>query len=171
MEIGNKLTPDLLYVFPEIPLPKEVEGASLYREDALKAIERFIGKPWMHIQLADLIESEEAFFFFTPEAYRYYLPSVMLPVLEDAIYPEILDTILHTLVRSPNYEQWEDGFKVIWNGFTVPQLEAMELFIVHLGLNHLEDTFPIHLETILRTLSILIGSKKAPAQRSVQLGT
>jgi hypothetical protein len=73
-------------------------------EDALW----FAGRDWRNISLRDWNDYPSACFRFTPEAYRYYLPSALSHVAKspDEQLPAA-DWLLGMLDRSPNINWWD----------------------------------------------------------------
>ena len=70
----------------------------------------FQGKDWRVID-ADLWRTHsDAFFFFTPEAWTYYLPSLLQIPVHAAVDVLARDSLIECLDRSPDPECWDDFF-------------------------------------------------------------
>jgi hypothetical protein len=69
----------------------------------------FNGKNWQEITFEDWRTHPEAFHFFKPDAFAYYLQSIICISLENPqkwFYPA--DSLLQVLDRSPVVEYWDD---------------------------------------------------------------
>lgn len=75
------------------------------QEDALW----FAGRDWRDITAQDWHAHRDAFYAFTPEAFAYYLPSVLRLALQSNAADLLpADALLSILDRSPSIENWDD---------------------------------------------------------------
>jgi hypothetical protein len=79
--------------FAGTPRPAGELVATTYDDEGVSAY--FAGKSWRGHPVSDLRLHEVALCFFTPEAFRYYLPAFMLASLED---PEVADVIPQSII-------------------------------------------------------------------------
>lgn len=70
----------------------------------------FQGKDWRTIGSAFWKEHSDAYSFFTPVAWAYYLPSLLQIPVYQAINVRACDTLIGELDRSPTPEYWDDFF-------------------------------------------------------------
>ncbi|QGZ39951.1 hypothetical protein IP92_02280 [Pseudoduganella flava] len=71
----------------------------------------FSGKLWKEIRRDDWNRHPGAFSAFTPEAFRYYFPSILMCALEAPVewsYP--IDSLLQALDRTPDKSLWDEFF-------------------------------------------------------------
>ncbi len=77
--------------------------------------EAFKGKHWREVSLETLISNRDHLSFFTPEAFRFYLPAFLIALLTHP-NPLDLDVLNENTVSnlSPNYDWGIDQFKEIF---------------------------------------------------------
>jgi hypothetical protein len=89
----------------------------------------FQGKHWNEIPLDLLRYNSEAMCFFTPEAYRYYLPAYMMASLQDYIAADtITEFIVYGLI-APAEASRVQVYRQKMEGFTSLQRNAIESFL------------------------------------------
>lgn len=74
--------------FAKTPMPKDSKLVNTYDDEG--AQEYFGGRCWDGHSVEDIRLQADAMSYFTPEAFRYYLPAFMLAELSD---PEIADIV------------------------------------------------------------------------------
>lgn len=77
---------------------EDVPG-DLERQEIGKAFQK---RRWSAIGIETLRYHAEALFFFTPQAYRYFLPAYLLAVLEDYEASDIISNVLITTLTPPS---------------------------------------------------------------------
>ncbi len=81
---------------------------------------------WQDIELAHVEQAADAVFWFSPEAFCYYLPGFLLAGLrENDVGSNAFDSIIGCLDRSPEPDYWDDFFRPRFTRFTVPELDAI----------------------------------------------
>ena len=102
----------------------------------------FRGRHWSEIPLETLAYENQALFFFTPEAYRFYLPAYLKGMVSH--YDELdaaVAATLFSLTRPPYLKDRRDYLQRI-EIFTVPQRKAIISSLQWLNEHHAED-FPL----------------------------
>lgn len=115
----------------------------------------FNGQNWRNITFEDWRKHPDAFYFFTPEAFAYYLQSIIcisLKHFQEWFYP--VDILLSILDRSPQVEYWDD-FMLSRVGALYPEeYEVLKLWILWLSEN--SQIYPnIDLGRVFDTVDLL----------------
>ena len=87
----------------------------------------FKGRNWHSITWDDWQKHSDAIFFFDPEAFAYYLPSLLL--LSSQNPDEALmaaDSLINELDQSPDPEGWTDGLVRRFLGLDPAELDVMK---------------------------------------------
>lgn len=94
----------------------------------------FIGKPWSSVTASELEHHFEAIFWFSPEAFCYYLPGVFCAGIKEK-RPELI--VNHTLVgmldRSPDPAGWDNFFLARWPLLRSTECEATQRWLLWLS--------------------------------------
>ncbi len=142
--------------FDDVSYPGDDEIAHCYPGDCnfeqLDLIKRFKGKHWKKVNLTTLHNSSTS--FFTPHAFRFYLPAYMLLSIDeykeaDVIPDEIvcsLDPVFNQ--KSGRTEKFNETIKLL----TTEQRSAIRLFLEYLRDRHGED-FPSSLFDLDRLIA------------------
>lgn len=96
----------------------------------------FRGKHWKQVPLEVLRDHYSGLFFFTPEAYRFYLPAYLCAVL---LHYEDGDMIPGSIVFSlipPSHAGDVQNYRQRMDGFTSPQRNAIKSFLEFLQAQH-----------------------------------
>ncbi|WP_147455628.1 hypothetical protein [Solilutibacter pythonis] len=97
---------------------KAVADNVIESEITLDAME-FEGKFFWEISYKDLEKYHDAIYGFSPEAFQYYLPGIMMAIVDVLNYDSlILSSILDMLDRGGAPSTWEKFFIDRWLGFT-----------------------------------------------------
>jgi len=152
----DRLRQKLRNSFPLEPIPEHIEMRSVHASDSIEATEGFMEKAWDSISAALLKRHYDAFFYLTPEAYRYYLAGLLDAQLRGEDVGLAIDAALDQLIRSPDYESWDASFCSRWMGFNVNQLETIKEICIWLADNGFFPTQDWERERISETLKILI---------------
>lgn len=99
----------------------------------------FWGKPWSCVNGLQLEKHFGAIFWFTPEAFCYYLPGIFTAgIRENKPWLIVNHSLINMLDRSPDAASWDDFFFARWPLFTIRECEATQEWI--LWLSSFEDT-------------------------------
>ncbi len=107
-------------VEPRLPITPE-------QRDALS----FAGRHWREIGWQDWVRHPDAFYAFVPEAFIFYLPSLLLGAL-DAPQGQLLaaDALIGVLDRSPEPYHWDAFMTARLIGLELPEYEAMKAWVL-----------------------------------------
>lgn len=95
---------------------------------------RFWGKPWSSLTAAQLEKHVEAVFWFTPEAFCYYLPGILsVSIRENKPWLVVNQSLVNMLNRSPDPESWDDFFSARWPRLTTMECEATQAWLLWLS--------------------------------------
>lgn len=104
----------------------DVDIASTLRYDAL----HFQGKNWRDITVEDWNLYSDAYFGLNPEAFLFFLPSLLsLALPELANGPYIVDALIGDLDTSGVVENWNDFFLQRFASLTGTELDVLSLWI------------------------------------------
>lgn len=146
----------LLKVFPPLPVPSRVEERSIYPEDSRSAVAGYLGRRWDEIEDEVINNSEDAFIYFTPEAYCYYLPALVSHFSKGKPFAEAIDPVFNSLLRSPDPAIWEDEFMDRWSRFSIEQLEMLGEFLLVLEDGYSNSLLTSRIPQAMSTLETLI---------------
>ena len=113
MKPEMKLTDKIERAFSSRPMPAQVrlaDGVLQLDSDVEEAL-WFSGRDWHEVTWQDWQRHSCAIFFFDPEAFAYYLPSVLLLSAQnpsDSLMAA--DSLISQLDCSPDPEGWPEGF-------------------------------------------------------------
>ncbi|MCU0466347.1 MAG: hypothetical protein MUF38_17485 [Anaerolineae bacterium] len=138
-ELLNQIT----QVFPKQPYPKaqaitlkdDVRGTEEY--DTAQA---FRGKSWQDLDTETVRYYSVALHFFTPQAYRYFLPAYMTLCVTHYTHVDMaVDTLIGTL-RSPSvgdvHVEGRSRFQEVVTGLTDAQKGVIAHFLAYMGETH-----------------------------------
>jgi hypothetical protein len=102
------------------------------QEDALW----FTGRDWRAVSREEWDGHWDAFFTFTPEAFAYYLPSILTLTVQSPA-PDFLpaDALLKILDRSPAVESWDDFLITRLGGLRPAECEVLKEWTLYLASN------------------------------------
>jgi hypothetical protein len=96
-------------------------------EDALW----FSGRDWHELTWQNWQEHSDAVFFFDPEAFAYYLPSILLLSAQntnDSL--NAADSLIGELDRSPDPEGWTEGLVRRFLGLNPAELDVLKEWLL-----------------------------------------
>lgn len=100
------------------------------QEDALN----FQGRDWREISWQEWERNRDAFFAFTPDAFAYYLPSILsITSQEKAKWLTAADSFLRVLDRSPNIHHWDNFIVTRLIGLEISEFEAIKAWLLSLS--------------------------------------
>jgi hypothetical protein len=114
--------------------PPEVVDPSAAITSELQEALWFANRDWHEITWADWETHRDAIYFFAPEAFRYFLPSVLTLSSESPekwFWP--VDSLLQVLDRSPVPEYWDDFILSKFIGLKITEYEAITQWLLLLS--------------------------------------
>jgi hypothetical protein len=116
----------------------DTSGAHL---ECIQVAEAFRGRHWPDVSVDQLLNQPDSLFFFTPEAYRYYLPAFMIAAVQSYVDMDIVViNLVHTLIP-PAEGQDRNRFEARMQGLNARQRSAVRQFLEFLISAHGQD-FP-----------------------------
>lgn len=97
-----------------------VEVRSSLRDDALQ----FEGLDWTDVTAENWARYGDAFFGFSPQAFTYFLPSVLSLSLDQTL--GAADALINALDTSGNPDIWDDWFSDRFRSLTLPELSVLQ---------------------------------------------
>jgi hypothetical protein len=116
------------------PPPKEVLNSNRQDHSEDHDAVWFLHRDWHDVTWQDWETHRLALFLFNPEAFRYFLPSILILSLESpkkGFMP--VDSILTFLDCSPTPEYWSDFILDNFTGFTTLEYEVMTQWLLTLA--------------------------------------
>ncbi len=116
--------------FGERRRPETLIGSDQLSKDELAEVMSFSGKHWSEVTCETLAENHGAVFWFSPEAFCFYLPGILSCGVA-AERPDLLayDAILGMLDRSPEPAYWDDFFLARWPLLGVEECAACQAWL------------------------------------------
>jgi hypothetical protein len=119
--------------FAARPKPAQVRlgDAVLQLDSDVEEALWFSGRDWHELTWQNWQEHSCAIFFFDPEAFSYYLPSVLLLSAEspsDAL--TAADSLISQLDRSPDEEGWTESFVSHFLGLNPAELDVLKEWLL-----------------------------------------
>lgn len=157
MRDDNSLMSEIEHAFAwrEIPESSVTAATSSWSSDHDEAA-AFQGIDWREISSQFLRDHSVAFSFFTGEAFRYYLPSVLAATIRDDCRGLLAaDTLLLALDRSNTPSSWDDLFIQHWVGLTPKECEVVGRWLLWLLENRSDEYDQLTLGRALDTIVLL----------------
>ena len=108
-----KLSEKIERVFSTRPKPPQVrlDDEVIQLDDDVEDALWFSGHDWHELTWQNWQEHNDAIFFFDPEAFAYYLPSILLLSAQNPNESlNAADSLIGELDRTPDPEEWPEGF-------------------------------------------------------------
>lgn len=94
----------------------------------------FAGKSWEDITCDHFEKNFEVFYWFSPEAFCYYLPGVFyVSVTHDNPDLLVIDSIIGMLDRNPDPSHWNDFFRERWLMLTDEEIDVAAEWVLWLS--------------------------------------
>jgi hypothetical protein len=94
----------------------------------------FWGQPWSSVTGSQLEKHFEAIFWFSPEAFCYYLPGILTAGIKENKPGLIVNqSLINMLDRSPDPASWDEFFVARWPQLTAGECEAIQHWILWLS--------------------------------------
>lgn len=109
---------------------------------ARQIADAFRGKHWSEVPFETLLYHNDALHFFSPEAFRFYLPAYLLAVLERYEDADILPEMLVGVLTAPDpQDPVYSSFRRKFDGFSAARKAAITAFLEYLLRTH-PDEYP-----------------------------
>lgn len=121
-------------------------------------VSNFVGKHWSSINSGMLSSCFEVIYWFSPEAFCYFLPGILSAGIKEFKSDLVIyDSIIQMLDRSPNPEYWDEVFIERWTLLSKDECDAVQkwlFWIIDSGSNFDEISINRALDTLelLKTL-------------------
>jgi len=111
---------------------------------------------WQDVEIAHVDRAPDAVFWFSPEAFCYYLPGFLVAGLrENNVDSNAFDSIIGCLDRSPEPDYWDDFFRPRFTQFKVSELEAVSAWVRWMEMVQPDAFDPITYQRAQDTLELL----------------
>ena len=144
---AEKLSELVRAAFPVAPLPRRywLDGTEPVGDIPQELAKRIAYRPWVDVTMLDWTmtgaHAGTSRRHFTADAFRYYLPSLMVGGLNDLGYVDWpLECLLPAGRKRRTTGQWWQAF---WTGFSIEQKDAVRRYLIGvrqmLGSNRLDE--------------------------------
>jgi hypothetical protein len=130
----EKLSELVRAAFPVAPLPRRywLDGTEPVGDIPQELAERIAYRPWIDVTMLDWTmtgaHASTSRRYFDADAFRYYLPSLMVGGLNDLGYVDWpLECLLPAGRKRRTTGQWWQAF---WAGFSIEQKDAVRLYLI-----------------------------------------
>jgi hypothetical protein len=116
----------------------------------------FQGVGWRDVTFAQVEQCADAVFWFSPEAFCYYLPGILAAGLRENRWDSnTYDSIIGCLDRSPEPDYWDDFFLPRWPLLSVAELDAVAAWVRWLQIVQPDEIYGNSYERVQDTLTLL----------------
>lgn len=106
--------------------PKEMTDSKQISDSEYAEVMSFEGLKWQEVSVSLVAQAPDAVFWFSPEAFCYYLPGVLTAGLRaqrsDLLY---FDSLIGCLDRSPEPDYWDDFFYPRFTLLSAKEIDAV----------------------------------------------
>jgi hypothetical protein len=118
----------------------------------------FQGMIWQDVTFAELERFSDAVFWFSPEAFCYYLPGILAAGLkENRCDCNAYDSLIGCLDRSPEPDYWDDFFLPRWPLLSLEEIDAVVAWARWLEIVQPDEICGNTYERVQDTLALLKG--------------
>lgn len=116
--------------FDQRPPPLIMTESVQLSDAEYEEVMSFEGLRWQDIQFDQVENDADAVFWFSPEAFCYYLPGFLAAGLRaNRCDTNAYDSLIGMLDRSPEPDYWDDFFRPRWTLLTVGELDAVKIWM------------------------------------------
>jgi hypothetical protein len=142
--------------FADEPLPAMITDSHQLSDVEYDEMMSFDGMRWRDVTFDQIERNADAVFWFSPEAFRYYLPGFMATGLrEGRTDSNAFDAIIGMLDRGDDPYMWDDFFLPRWPSLTAAEIEAVAAWALWLEAMLPDAFFPNTYERVQATLALL----------------
>ena len=116
----------------------------------------FRGLRWENVTFEQVRQCPDVVFWFSPEAFGYYLPGILAAGLTEArCDSNAYDSIIGMLDRSPEPDYWDDFFVPRWTRFSVDEIDGVAAWLDWLQAVQPDEAFSDTYRRAQDTLALL----------------
>jgi hypothetical protein len=116
--------------FPDRPPPKVMSDSKQLSDTEYTEVMSYEGMRWQDVTFELVEDAPDAFFWFAPEAFCYYLPGILAAGLRDNRWDSnAYDSLIGTLDRSPEPDYWDDFFLPRFELFSPLEIDAIAAWV------------------------------------------
>jgi hypothetical protein len=136
--------------------PSVMTDSKQLSDSEYEEVMSFEGLRWQDVRF-DLVERcSNAVFWFSPEAFCFYLPGLLAAGLKERrADANAYDSLIGLLDRSPNPDYWDDFFLPRWTLLTAEEIDAVGDWVRWLQLIEPAAFQPNTYERVQETLALL----------------
>jgi hypothetical protein len=129
----NELSQRIQAVFPVEPMPRTywLDGVELLSDIPQELANRIAYRPWIDVTMLDWTmtgaHASTARNYFDADAFRYYLPSLLVGGLNDLRY---IDWPLECVLPAGRKRRTTGWWQAFWTGFSVEQKHAIRCYLI-----------------------------------------
>jgi hypothetical protein len=114
------------------------------------------GLGWQDVTFAQVKQNPDAVFWFSPEAFCYYLPGILAPGLRENRWDSnAYDSLIGCLDRSPVPDYWDDFFLPRWPLLSAQEIDAVAAWVKWLAIVQPDEIYGNVYERVQDTLNLL----------------
>jgi hypothetical protein len=116
----------------------------------------FDGMDWRDVTVEQVERCADAVFWFSPEAFCYYLPGILAAGLKSRRSDlSAYDSLIGSLDRSPAPDHWDDFFLPRWPLLSGPEIDAVTAWVRWLEIVEPDQVFENTYQRTRDTLDLL----------------
>lgn len=136
--------------------PLDLIGSSQLSADEYNEVMAFTDKDWLDVDCAMLEKNRDAIFWFSPEAFCYFLPAIMTAsIRENKPWLLVVDALIGMLDMSPDPSGWDEFFLARWGTLNGKECEAVQEWLFWLASSEESFAFDNTLDRALGTVELL----------------
>jgi hypothetical protein len=148
---------DLIRIaFSDRPPPSVLSDSKQLLDFEYEEVMSYDGMRWQDVTFAHIEQNPDAVFWFSPEAFCYFLPGLLSAgPKENRWDANSYDSIIGMLDRSPEPDYWDDFFLPRWSLFTASEIGAVAAWARWLALVQPDAFHGNTYERVQGTLTLL----------------
>lgn len=136
--------------------PAEMSDSKQLSDVEYEEVMSFEGLTWREVTFRHVEQACDAVFWFSPEAFCYYLPGVLSAGLrEGSTGLNYFDSLIGCLDRSPMPEYWDDFFLPRFTLLTTQEIDALSAWVDWMELCEPDGFMPYTYGRVRETLALL----------------
>ncbi len=116
--------------FAERMSPSELTASMQLSDSEQAEVMSFEGLRWQDVTFDQVQRCADAVFWFSPEAFVYFLPGILAAGLREARSDaNAYDSLVGMLDRSPEPEHWDDFFVPRWSSLSAGEIDGVAAWL------------------------------------------